>query len=397
MIERRSIAIVGAGIAGLTLAGALHTAGAEVTVLERKSGLRDSGAGISLWPNALAALDRLGLGDMVRGLGVSLSIGGEVRLDGRRGPRFSQRSFEGALGEGLVCVERGALIRALADLLEPAALKSDCAVSSYEQRSGGVTLHTATGVLGPFDAVVGADGTNSAIARQVAGPLRSTYSGYLAWRGIAESGSASDQEVSMCVADGHEFGWMPVGDCRTYWFATAWLEAGHEFGAGQTAFLSQTFSGWPDPIAELLATTPPEQLVSNDITDRDPAPRWVEGRVAPGGRRRPPDATSSGPGWMPGPRGRGGAGSLPDLRKRSDPSLRDLRKAATSPSPADRSSIASCWFHPPPRASHPNCRPDDAADTGHPRRAHPEIRGASRQLQGRTAGHSTGLRSAWFD
>ena len=68
------VIVVGAGIAGLSTAVALHRGGHLVTVFEERSDT-SSGAGISIWPNALAALDRIGLGDQVREAGGRISAG----------------------------------------------------------------------------------------------------------------------------------------------------------------------------------------------------------------------------------------------------------------------------------------------------------------------------------
>jgi 2-polyprenyl-6-methoxyphenol hydroxylase-like FAD-dependent oxidoreductase len=62
--------VIGGGIAGLASALALTRRGWHVEVLERAPEFGEVGAGLSLWPNALRALDALGVGEQVRGRGV---------------------------------------------------------------------------------------------------------------------------------------------------------------------------------------------------------------------------------------------------------------------------------------------------------------------------------------
>jgi len=56
------IAVVGAGLGGLTAAVALHQAGCDVEVYEQAPVLTEVGGGINLGPNAARVLYRLGLG-----------------------------------------------------------------------------------------------------------------------------------------------------------------------------------------------------------------------------------------------------------------------------------------------------------------------------------------------
>src|SRR5690349_845633 len=56
------IAVVGAGVGGLTAAVALARRGIDCVVYERQAALPDEGAGIQISPNAASALHRLGLG-----------------------------------------------------------------------------------------------------------------------------------------------------------------------------------------------------------------------------------------------------------------------------------------------------------------------------------------------
>jgi 2-polyprenyl-6-methoxyphenol hydroxylase-like FAD-dependent oxidoreductase len=54
------IGILGGGIGGLSAAICLSRIGIEVEVFERASEIRESGAGVSLWPNATRVLAQMG-------------------------------------------------------------------------------------------------------------------------------------------------------------------------------------------------------------------------------------------------------------------------------------------------------------------------------------------------
>ena len=59
------VVVVGAGIGGLAVAVALQKIGVETLVIERAASIREVGAGLSIWSNAVNALRELGLRDKV--------------------------------------------------------------------------------------------------------------------------------------------------------------------------------------------------------------------------------------------------------------------------------------------------------------------------------------------
>lgn len=63
MAAQRQAIIVGGGIGGLAAAIGLRRAGCDVAVYERAPELDEVGAGLTLWANAIRALDKLGLAD----------------------------------------------------------------------------------------------------------------------------------------------------------------------------------------------------------------------------------------------------------------------------------------------------------------------------------------------
>ncbi len=85
--------IVGGGIAGLASTVALDRRGWQVEVFERAPEFTEVGAGLSLWPNALRALDALGVGELVRG---RAALEGQARHTGRRRAVAVTRRHRGA-------------------------------------------------------------------------------------------------------------------------------------------------------------------------------------------------------------------------------------------------------------------------------------------------------------
>ncbi len=290
-MAERSAVVVGAGIGGLTAALALHLRGLRVTVLERAPRLEPVGAGIALAPNAVKALDTLGLADWLGGAAVIRGSGGVRRPDGS----WLLRTELGAVGERfgrpLLVVPRPELVEALVARLPAGSLRLGTTVAGVEPGDAadpgrpacirtlqGGGQHPAEEISA--DLVVAADGIRSdvrgALFPQHPGPR---YAGFTAWRMITDVPDGIEISPSETWGRGTVFGIVPLSHGRLYCYATANLPAGAVF-PDEKAALANRFADWHEPIPALIRRTPPGSLLRNDIWElAEPLPRFHQGRV----------------------------------------------------------------------------------------------------------------------
>ncbi|REF36266.1 FAD-dependent monooxygenase [Thermasporomyces composti] len=263
--------VVGGGIGGLAAAVALERRGWEVEILEQAAELTAVGAGLSLWPNAVRALDRLGLGEVVRQRALLGVRGGIQDTSGRWLARTDTDELERRFGTAAV-VHRADLVEALRAALSAASLRTG--VTVHAAHPDGTVLHSAGSSSG--DLVVGADGVRS-VVRQSVWPHAPAprYVGYSAWRMLTRP-MAVDEAVETW-GRGERFGYAPLSDGRVYCFAVANAREGAAHGG--LAELRRRFGGWHEPIPALLDAVDDSDLLYHDIYDLPPLSSYVSGRV----------------------------------------------------------------------------------------------------------------------
>ncbi|TQJ46342.1 FAD-dependent monooxygenase [Streptomyces sp. NBC_00080] len=279
-MPQRAATIVGGGIGGLAAAVALHRRGWRVEVLERAPEFTEIGAGISLWPNALHALDALGLGDTVRALGAVEAVGGVRDRQGRWLSRTKNAELVRRFGHPLVVLHRADLLRALAHALPADSLRPGGEVSAVRDGGPCLVVDHGRGESRP-DLVVGADGLRSAVRRalwpEAAGPR---YAGYTGWRMVTVPLAEPPSQGAVTWGRGARFGYTALLGGRMYCFATASLPAGASSGSSEYAELLRRFGSWPDPVPDLLAATPVDAVLRHDLYELPPLSSFVRGRVA---------------------------------------------------------------------------------------------------------------------
>lgn len=291
----REAVVAGGGIGGLAAGVALHRAGWRVRVLERAPSLEPVGAGISLWPNALRALDALGVGAAVRRGAAVSGATGIRRPDGS----WLARSDVGAAlqqryRDPLVLVHRSELIELLHAALPAGTVLTSTAVRAVDDPDGGapLTVHTDRGSL-QADLVVAADGIRS-VLRQALFPDHPgpRYAGYTAWRMVvpaADRAAGARQQLhgseridgfETWGRHGERFAVVPMNGGRWYCYATAGVPAGQRV-EDERAELVRRFGSWHQPIPAVVCALTPEQVLHQDVEELPrPLPAMHAGRVA---------------------------------------------------------------------------------------------------------------------
>lgn len=271
------ILVVGAGIAGLATAAALQQIGHRVSVIEERTDT-STGAGISIWPNALAALDQIGLGNAVRKAGGRVTAGAIRWQDGSWLRHPSAERLVAALGEPLVVIQRAVLRDILTTGLAPGTVQYGLGAREVVVSAEGVRVVLSDSSIREADALIGADGTRSVVARHLNGALADRYAGYTSWRGVAHF--AIDPDLAgETLGPGVEVGHVPLGAEHTYWFATERTREGTTAPEGELAYLRAKFARWAEPVPSMLAATVAGDVLRNDLYDRAPARHWARGPV----------------------------------------------------------------------------------------------------------------------
>jgi 2-polyprenyl-6-methoxyphenol hydroxylase-like FAD-dependent oxidoreductase len=284
-----TILVAGGGIGGLATAVSLAKGGHQVVVLERQAAFAEVGAGIQVGPNGFRAMDRLGVGDEVRERAVYID---ELRfMDGTTGQRVQSlrldEEYRARFGNPYAVVARADLYAPLLAAAQRSPLidlRSDCAVSGYQQDAEGVTVLLAKGGSIRGDLLVGADGIRSTIRRQLVGDGEPRVSGHTIYRSVIPMELVPEDlrwhAVTLWAGPKWHFVHYPIAGGTLLNLAATRDDGASVAVAGQPAERAQVLGEFPDlgETARRLLELGAEWRVWV-LCDRDPISEWSEGRV----------------------------------------------------------------------------------------------------------------------
>jgi salicylate hydroxylase len=283
------IAIAGGGVGGMAAAIALQKQGASVQIFEQARAYGRIGADVNLTPNAVHALDRLGIGAALRRTAARpefrISRMWDTGAETSRLPMSS--AAEEKFGAPQLTIHRADLLRALEDALAPGTLRLGAKVRNIEQSGDGAALLLESGERIEADVLIGADGIHSVVRHALFGPDHPRFTGLVSWRATCPRAAVAN----LPNLDSFTKWWGPTPDRQIVTFP---LSLGEEiFVFATTPKEDWTEEGWTlrGDIQELRAAYADFHPEARALLDacaettrsalhvREPMERWSKGHV----------------------------------------------------------------------------------------------------------------------
>jgi salicylate hydroxylase len=180
------IGISGAGIGGLAAAIALRKLGKNVVVFEQAAKFARVGADINLTPNAVLALDGLGIGEALRATAARPTHRISRTWDtGEETSRIEMsEAAQARYGAPQLTMHRADLMTALEQALPPEVVHLGKRTIAIEEGDDGITLRFADGSSHRVDVLFGADGIHSMVRTALLGQEHPQFTGVVAYRAV---------------------------------------------------------------------------------------------------------------------------------------------------------------------------------------------------------------------
>lgn len=285
--KQLEIAVVGAGMGGLSSAAALRKFGIDVHVYEQAESFARVGAGIHVAANAVKALYGLGLAEATLREKAFLPVADfhrEYDTGKLTGQLPHTEAQEKAFGAPYTVWHRGDLHAAMFDLVPQEIIHRGRKLVGVDQDAHSATLRFADGSSATADAVIGSDGIHSVVRATVLGVSKTQFTGRLAYRAVIDKAKIGVPDLDPATK------WWGPDRHFVHYHVSAGREVAFTTSVPEKDWSVESWSAQGDPDvlrAEFADFHPHVRRILDQVTrvakwgvnTHAPLPSWCEGRV----------------------------------------------------------------------------------------------------------------------
>ena len=251
-----NVAVIGAGVSGLTAAYALKKIGIEVDVFERSESIKEFGAGITLSKNATILLEDIGLMDSLSSKGCH-PMGSYIR-DYKKAKVIKSKRLD----KNFITLDRRDLVATLATRLEDigCSIYFDSEIKSIDPTTGEIS--TSNHEKKSYDLILICDGIKSSLRGSYFDNQQPQFTNYVAWRGMTTIENLPKYEgsdkVNVYYGPGGHCVHYPTGRDNLINFIAIehnkiWSEESWKKEGSKSEFLN-CFEGWNEDLLSMFSS-----------------------------------------------------------------------------------------------------------------------------------------------